>query len=224
MSQPSNVQALMERLLYEEESDSLDFKQAQYAFAQAPDSAKAELLKDILAFANSWRRVDAYIVIGVKEVKGGRGEVLGVSNHLDDANLQQFVNSKTQRPVQFSYRALEFEGKQVAVIHIPVQARPLYLKSAYAQLKAAEVLVRRGSSTASATPDEIAQMGRIEVATERPELDVFFADPRNRERKEPSIRSLVLEGPPATPLPTYRLKNERPFGARSFLRRGRHRA
>jgi hypothetical protein len=46
---------LVERLLYEEESSELDFKREQYRFIGASDNDKGELLKDVLAFANSWR-------------------------------------------------------------------------------------------------------------------------------------------------------------------------
>ena len=61
----------LESLLHEPEGTALDFKSAQYPFANADDGKKAELLKDILAFANSWRGTTAFILIGVKEVKGG---------------------------------------------------------------------------------------------------------------------------------------------------------
>ena len=49
--------------LFENESPTLDFKRDQYAFEGASDSDKSELLKDILAFANSWRRTDAFTSI-----------------------------------------------------------------------------------------------------------------------------------------------------------------
>jgi len=61
---------LAESLLYEEEGPTLDFKRQQYHFEGASDSEKAELLKDVLAFANAWRRADAFIYIGASEVKG----------------------------------------------------------------------------------------------------------------------------------------------------------
>ena len=48
---------LLEQLLHEPESQSLDFKQAQYRFERCLRARdKSELLKDVLAFANSWRR------------------------------------------------------------------------------------------------------------------------------------------------------------------------
>jgi hypothetical protein len=61
---------LFGQLLNEEESTVLDFKRAQYPFEAATNEQKGELLKDILAFANSWRRTDGYIIISVSEVKG----------------------------------------------------------------------------------------------------------------------------------------------------------
>jgi len=63
---------LFERLLYEEESVTVDFKREQYPFAKATDDEKAELLKDILGFSNAWRRSEAYILIGVEDIRGGR--------------------------------------------------------------------------------------------------------------------------------------------------------
>ena len=35
-----------------------------------PNLDKSDLLKDVLAFVNSWRRTTAYVLIGVREVKG----------------------------------------------------------------------------------------------------------------------------------------------------------
>jgi hypothetical protein len=40
--------------------------------------------------------------------------------------LQQFVNNLTNRPVRFQYEAFGFEGKQVGIIRIEEQVRPLY--------------------------------------------------------------------------------------------------
>ena len=72
------------------EGETLDFKEAQYPLTS--DAEKAELIKDVLAFANGWRTADAYILIGVREVSGDRGVVTGVSGPLVEANLQQMVN------------------------------------------------------------------------------------------------------------------------------------
>ena len=80
---------ILEQLLHEEEGSALDFKRDQYPFEGEDDKPKSELLKDILVFANAWRRATAYILIGVDEVKGGRSKIVGVGTHLDDARLHQ---------------------------------------------------------------------------------------------------------------------------------------
>lgn len=168
---------LMEQLLNEKENTSLDFKVKQYLFDSSDfvglgldlkknkkeiDEYKGELLKDILAFANSWKRTDAYILIGVEEVKGGRNLPKGVSKHIPDNDLQQFVNSKTQKPITFSYEAFEFDKVQIGVIQIPVQERPLFIKNDYGKLKKDTVYCRSGSSTYEARLEEILRMAKSE--------------------------------------------------------------
>jgi hypothetical protein len=100
--------ALFENLLREEESVVLDFKRDQYRFSKATNDEKSELLKDILGFANAWRRADAYILIGVEDVRGGRGNVVGISEQLPDHSVQQFVSGRTNRPIQFHYEAFNY--------------------------------------------------------------------------------------------------------------------
>ena len=153
----------IEHLLHEDEGTALDFKRDQYKFVGANNEEKSEILKDILAFANAFRRADAYIVLGVEEIRGGRSKVVGVSAPLDDASLQQFVNSKTQRPVIFSYREATHDGFAIGIIHIPIQARPIYAKVEFGKVRKEAVYLRRGSSTAIAKPDEIARMGMVDV-------------------------------------------------------------
>ena len=176
---------LLERLLHEAEGTSLDFKSAQYPFERATDEEKSELLKDILAFANSWRRITAYILIGVEEVEGGRSNVVGLAKHLDDAKLHQFVNGKTQRPVEFSYQVIPIEGTTIGVIAIPLQERPTYLNKRYGKLREHEVPMRDGSSTRAATPDEIAKMGAEEVVSStsilEPRFRIWLLDDKGNE-------------------------------------------
>jgi hypothetical protein len=165
---------LLAVLLRENESTSLDFKRDQYRFVS--NIEKGELLKDMLAFANSWRHADAYILIGVDEQQNNA--VVGVSAHFDDASLQQFVNSKTQRPATFSYETLAYQGKQIDVITIPLQERPVYLKKDFGLLKKETVYIRRGSSTDIASPDEVAEMGKASITVARtPTLQLEFVDP-----------------------------------------------
>lgn len=170
----------LEQLLYRGESETLDFKRDQYAFAGATDHDKSHMLKDILAFANSWRKETAHILIGVEEVQAAKSKVVGVTNHLDDASLQQFVNSKTQRPIMFSYQSVVLEGKDVGVIRVPVQTRPVYVLKTYGIVEKETVYLRRGSSNAVATPDEVAGMGVLHEPTPD-QLSLTWADLENRK-------------------------------------------
>jgi len=164
---------LFEKLLLANENEALDFKRDQYLFSQASDEQKSEILKDILAFANAWRAVDAHILIGVGERKAARGVVHGVQDHLDDHSLQQFVNAKTQRPVFFNYKTFEIDGVSCGIIRIPVQERPLYLLKGFGKLAAETVYVRRGSSTDEAKPDEIARMGAAGQELPKPRFEAY---------------------------------------------------
>ena len=195
---------LLDQLLHEEEGATLDFKRDQYPFEGADDNAKSELLKDILAFANAWRRATAYILIGVDEVKGGRSKIIGVTAHLDDAKLHQFVNSKTQRRIEFSYQPFSTEGVEIGVIEIPIQERPVYLKKKFGKIEKNAVYKRDGSSTAIATPDEVARMGAKQDFGSTPELVLEWAD-IDRHVVLPSpltVSTLILD--PQLPADTFK--------------------
>lgn len=198
--------AIFEQLLHEEEHNALDFKEGQYRFAGATDDEKSELLKDILGFVNAWRRTDAYILIGVRDVRGGRSEVVGVAEHLDDHSLQQFVNGKTQRPIRLRYEAYCYDGKQVGILHIEQQPRPCYLEADYGRLKKQVVYVRRGSSTdlsKPATPDEVAEMGRKHDGASAAEISIGFADTQRDTEigTETSWTAELCEMPDAETIP-----------------------
>lgn len=202
---------LIESLLWEEESTTLDFKSAQYPFSAASDDAKSELLKDILAFANAFRRQDAYILIGVREVRGGRSEVVGVNEQLQDNHLQQFVSSKTQRPVTFAYRATQHDGRSIGVIHVPLQQRPLYLNRDYGLLKKNVVYLRRGSATGEASPDEVARMGAEQYQPHSlvgAQLEAFLVDRTTMMRLADDALTLeCLITPAEDEIPDYKDDN-----------------
>jgi hypothetical protein len=173
-------ETLFRTLLLQSESPELDFKRDQYAFKGADDLTKSKLLKDVLSFANSWRLGDAHILIGVEDLSTGlrNGRGILAADHIDDASLQQFVNSKTNREIRFSYQAFLYDGKSFGIITIPKQRRPFYGKKDFGIVKANEVYYRRGSSCAVATPDEIHQMGLDDEKECRasPIIGLEFAD------------------------------------------------
>lgn len=153
------------------ESNCVDYKRAQYAFIGATDNKKAELLKDVLCFANVFRKTPAYILIGVDEESSGIGSICGIREDevIDDSKLQEFINSKTNKRIPFSaYPFRMHSGKIIQVIEIDVCARerPFYLKKNYAQLHSEEVWIRGGTSSHIAAPEEVAAFGRDFVELE----------------------------------------------------------
>jgi hypothetical protein len=173
----------IETLLNMSEGAALDFKRDQYPLAGATDIQKAELVKDVVAFANAWKTTDAHILIGVDEAPGKRATVVGVAAHLDDADIQQLVNSKTNTPISFEYLAVTVDGLPIGVLRVDQeQQRPLYLRKGFGQLKSNVVYVRRGSSTSEADPTEIAKMGHASaMAAQEPQVDMKLADPELRQ-------------------------------------------
>ena len=161
---------LIDILLYTGEGVSLDYKVQQYPHDGATPEAKGELLKDILAFANAWRQENAYILIGVSDSR----ELIGLDKDLDDSRLQQFINGKTNRPIHFSYRSITYKNVKLGLYTIEVQERPIYARQGYGKVSADTVYVRRGSSTDTAKPDEIAKMGAkfIESQARIPKLSL----------------------------------------------------
>lgn len=184
------------QLLREPESTTLDVKRDQYAFTKATDDLKSEIIKDIISFANTPRTTDAHILLGVTEHKGRPATITGITSHPDDAHLQQLINSKTNRPVHFTYQAITIDNKEIGIITIPPQERPTYLKHDYGKLRANTVYLRRGSSTATATPDEI-----IQLRTSVPTLDLQFANPAERTQhgRHLALASTVLHTPKKIP-------------------------
>jgi len=198
---------LLETLLHQNESESLDFKLGQYLFDGATPERQGELLKDILAFINAWRQVDAYILIGIEEARDARSHVRGVESHLLNRNLQQFVTSKTNRAPVFSYSALNTEDVEIGIIHIPIQDRPVFLTKDFGRLRANTVYIRRGDTTGEASPDEVLRMGSIAgpLHTGQPVLEFEFGEPKSHDRlgTSPQLEVVSCKVPAPSQLPDY---------------------
>lgn len=149
---------LIDELLFRSESSDLDFKSQQYRLRGASDADKGKLLKDILALANAWRDGPGRILIGFREDRPNPAVVVGIADHLDDADLQQFVRSKVRPTLDFHYEEVLYQGKTVGILTIPKQTRPFYATSPLGPVQANVVYVRRGSSNVEAEPPEITKM------------------------------------------------------------------
>jgi hypothetical protein len=205
----------LEILLNKVESDTLDFKSEQYRFYDASEEEKSKLLKDILAFANGWKETDAHIFVGVQEKDRRASNVAGVTVHLADNDIQEFVNTKTNKPINFAVQTLQRNAVELDIITIAqTQTRPIYCRRSYGKVSQGVVYIRRGSSTAIADPEEISSMGRTDAIAELapvPTLGIEFGDPDQRIRfgTDHEITSTDLleppqESPGSTP-PDYRI-------------------
>lgn len=173
-------------LVLEGESNRLDFKREQYRFVglsgPVGDKEKAKLLKDVLAFANAFRKAPAFILVGVDQSLPRNQAVAGipVEDVIDDATLQQFVNFKTNRTIPFrAYSVPCSNDKVVQVVEIDPCAdqRPFHLKKEFGGIKDEEVWFRLGSSNTRATPDDIYRMGAEQYKLSRPVLECEIVSP-----------------------------------------------
>lgn len=205
---------LLNALRYKSEGTDIDFKSEQYRFIGATDHEKSELLKDVLAIANSWRDGPGYILLGFKDRRPHPADVVGISRSIDDAILQQFVNGKVKPKLTFQYEEHLYEGKTVGVISIPKQKRPFYLTSPFGKLKSNIVYVRRGSSTDEAEPSEVGAMALDATGRGEMRLDLTVLTSEN-EQFPASLEQKYLRF--TEPLPDYESpKNDSRYSEHSF--------
>jgi len=136
------------------------------------NNGKAELIKDVLAMANASSSGEdtGYLIIG-----SSKGFAYDISDlKLDDATLQQIVNSKVHPPITFSYTEIEIQaGIRVGVFEIPKSnAKPHCVKQDIMDneeilLHEGECLIRQGSSTKEAMKEDFDQMYDEYVESER---------------------------------------------------------
>lgn len=173
----TSMKDLLNMLRYKSESTDIDFKSTQYRFNNGTETEKSELLKDILAIANSWRDGDGYILLGFKDQRPHPAEVVGIQDSIDDSRIQQFVHGKVKPKLTFRYEEHRYEDKTIGIIIIPKQKRPFYLTSPYGKLKSNVVYVRRGSSTDEAEPVETIAMGNEDSGRGDLKLDLSLITP-----------------------------------------------
>ncbi|MNU44072.1 Divergent AAA domain protein [compost metagenome] len=169
---------LLAALRYKSEGTDIDFKSAQYRFVGGSQEDKAEMLKDILAMANAWRDGTGYILLGFRDQRPHPAEVVGITDHIDDAAIQQFVHGKVKPKLTFRYEEHLYEGKTVGVISIPKQKRPFYVANDYGKVRSNIVYVRRGSSTGEAEPPEIADMQARDAGRGAVKVELALTTPK----------------------------------------------
>ena len=145
---------LIERI----EDDTLDFKRESYDLSNKPNNRKKfDLVKDVICMANTPREDDSYIVLGVTKYNDGRTDLVGLDNHVDEADLQSQFSEKVYPIPTFTYELVSFQGKSFGVIVIPpVRTGPCVPIRDYKNiLRQRQIYFRRGSKNDTATPADV---------------------------------------------------------------------
>jgi len=107
---------IIEIIKYYSESHNVDFKFLPYPTEK--HDKKNEILKDISAMANHLSDEDKYIIIGFKRKNGTVLKFSDVTNPVDQAEYQQFLDSNIEPQINFDYQTTFYEGHQLAYFKI----------------------------------------------------------------------------------------------------------
>lgn len=137
------------------ESDYLDFKEEDYH-----KENKVELVKDVIALANSHSTRNKFIIIGIKEENNVCEDILGIDKDKvrDEAEFQQIVKTYIKDDLLTEYKIINIDGKDLLVIKIPATNnvnRPFMVKTQIKHLKENEIHIRKGSTTVLANKKDL---------------------------------------------------------------------
>jgi hypothetical protein len=160
----------LSQLLTMTENENLDFKSIEYKLykiegedlkSHDKEKAQNEILKDLIAFGNSSITKDSYIIMGVSEDKILKtNKLIGINKNwiIDDAPLQEYINSKTNKRIPFEYRRKKYNNLMISYIKIKKNNNIFYLEEKYSTnfttTKPNTIYSRIGSSTASLSMEE----------------------------------------------------------------------
>lgn len=137
----------LKMLLESDEGPKLDFKQS---LSLETDGEKKELVKDVIAIANS-RGGRGYIIFGVED-KTKR--IVGIKDeNISEEKIQQIISSRCDPPVSIKFEIVEYNDKKLGVLTIYKSSlRP------HQMVQNGVFYIRRGSTTDVARREEIASM------------------------------------------------------------------
>lgn len=131
------------------ECEYLDFKAKQYN-----KENNSDLLKDIMAMANSNYLGDKYIIIGIKCRPNGEKEIMGISDDqfIDVSIYQQIVMDNIEPEIKFDYTPLKYEDKLIGVLKVHEQnsERPYMAKKQNQGLHIGQCYIRKGANNTNA--------------------------------------------------------------------------
>ena len=149
---PSNQVVLA--LIASEESRLLEFKQEWYDLEQA--SGKAEMVRDLLALANSaYLDAPSILIVGVQDRRHG-GALVGLKKGIDLDQMVQVYSTYATPVPDFRLSQHELNGALINVVGVFVTpTRPYYPTRDLGTLTANAFYVRRGAVNGVMTAPEI---------------------------------------------------------------------
>ncbi|MFZ3590351.1 helix-turn-helix domain-containing protein [Bacillus sp. DJP31] len=131
------------------ECEYLDFKERQYM-----KEINNDLIKDIMAMANSNCEGEKFIICGIKDKPNAERTLNGINpdDFIDSSNFQQLILSNIEPDINFDYFPFEYKGFCFGVFRINNnQNKPYMLKKKYKNLNEGLCLIRKGSQHSVAT-------------------------------------------------------------------------
>ena len=119
--QPKVDAAYAQQLAGATESEILDYKTDLPFASKPPLVARSELLKDIMAIANTVRDQPGHLFYGRNPGKG----LCSITTKVDDADVQQWSENAIEPPMLFSVHTVQLSGFEICLIVIrPASHRP----------------------------------------------------------------------------------------------------
>ncbi|MBP1626448.1 MAG: hypothetical protein H6Q00_923 [Holophagaceae bacterium] len=135
--------SLADRIKYEGESTTLDFKKSFYSPAR-----RADLISDVMAMANAATKDDRYIIFGVKLDTDGTKTFYPLEAFPDPAEIEQLVLQNIEPAVHVEFSPFEFEGHALAYLRIHrCNDQPYLMKKDYSPLTQGMGKIRKGTIT-----------------------------------------------------------------------------
>ena len=149
---------LFEKLIKEEESNTLDFKKEFYDFTGINkierEKKQTSFIKDILAFANTIRDKSAFIIIGIEDQTKN---LIGMSALHDGNELSTVLENRLDIISEYHYENFKYDSKDFGIIEIPVKSYSLPCrakKDIGTKIKQKVTYIRRDQSIGEATREE----------------------------------------------------------------------
>ncbi|MDR3137833.1 MAG: putative DNA binding domain-containing protein [Tannerellaceae bacterium] len=171
---------------YENENTSIDFKAIEYTKDKYVD-----LLKDVMSMANADTLSDKYIIIGVKLHSDGTRNILGISQLIDSATIQQLVYYHIEPEITIDYTPFEIDNKVLGILKISdCRNQPYMIKKDYSSgnkhLVVGDGYIRKGSSQMHLTRSDLDRIYQTKHD------NIYFDDKITISSKEKSYQNMII--------------------------------